>query len=156
MTLRLPQVPEVTSRIHWLQRSMWRRGYYRHLGRVSVTAMCRRRSCICTCRCQTTTPQLIRPSRFPCHVTLGRPISSRVTRLPLATPKIQQRWVDKPQILKMSPTTFIQWRHSIVSYRHFNFHFRYTISISGYMSGARCRLAYGPADATATHCLLLQ
>jgi len=23
-------------------------------------------------------------------------------------------------------------------------------------SGARCRLAYGPADATATHCLLLQ
>jgi len=23
------------------------------------------------------------------------------------------------------------------------------------MSGARCRLAYGPADATATHCLLL-
>ena len=26
----------------------------------------------------------------------------------------------------------------------------------GYRSGARCRLAYGPADATATHCLLLQ
>ena len=25
----------------------------------------------------------------------------------------------------------------------------------GYLSGARCRLAYGPADATATHCLLL-
>ena len=25
-----------------------------------------------------------------------------------------------------------------------------------YKSGARCRLAYGPADATATHCLLLQ
>ena len=25
-----------------------------------------------------------------------------------------------------------------------------------YLSGARCRLAYGPADATATHCLLLQ
>ena len=24
------------------------------------------------------------------------------------------------------------------------------------MSGARCKLAYGPADATATHCLLLQ
>jgi len=24
------------------------------------------------------------------------------------------------------------------------------------LSGARCRLAYGPADATATHCLLLQ
>ena len=24
------------------------------------------------------------------------------------------------------------------------------------VSGARCRLAYGPADATATHCLLLQ
>ena len=24
------------------------------------------------------------------------------------------------------------------------------------ISGARCRLAYGPADATATHCLLLQ
>ena len=24
---------------------------------------------------------------------------------------------------------------------------------SGYLSGARCRLAYGPADATATHCL---
>jgi len=23
----------------------------------------------------------------------------------------------------------------------------------GYLSGARCRLAYGPADATATHCL---
>ena len=27
---------------------------------------------------------------------------------------------------------------------------------SGYLCGARCRLAYGPADATATHCLLLQ
>jgi len=26
----------------------------------------------------------------------------------------------------------------------------------GYLSGARCRLAYCPADATATHCLLLQ
>ena len=28
--------------------------------------------------------------------------------------------------------------------------------ICGYLSGARCILAYGPADATATHCLLLQ
>ena len=26
----------------------------------------------------------------------------------------------------------------------------------GCLSGVRCRLAYGPADATATHCLLLQ
>ena len=26
----------------------------------------------------------------------------------------------------------------------------------GYQSGVRCRLAYDPADATATHCLLLQ
>ena len=26
----------------------------------------------------------------------------------------------------------------------------------GYLPGARCRLAYGPTDATATHCLLLQ
>ena len=26
----------------------------------------------------------------------------------------------------------------------------------GYLSGARCRLAYSPADATAIHCLLLQ
>jgi len=26
----------------------------------------------------------------------------------------------------------------------------------GNLSGARCTLAYGPADATATHCLLLQ
>ena len=26
----------------------------------------------------------------------------------------------------------------------------------GYLPGVRCRLAYGPADATATHCLLLQ
>ena len=26
----------------------------------------------------------------------------------------------------------------------------------GYLTGARCRLAYGPMDATATHCLLLQ
>ena len=26
----------------------------------------------------------------------------------------------------------------------------------GYLSGARCSLAYSPADATATHCLLLQ
>ena len=26
----------------------------------------------------------------------------------------------------------------------------------GYLSGARSRLAYSPADATATHCLLLQ
>ena len=28
--------------------------------------------------------------------------------------------------------------------------------LHGYMSGAKCRLACGPADATATHCLLLQ
>jgi len=26
----------------------------------------------------------------------------------------------------------------------------------GCLSGARCRLAYGPADDTATHCLMLQ
>ena len=26
----------------------------------------------------------------------------------------------------------------------------------GYLSGTRCRFAYGPADATATHSLLLQ
>ena len=26
----------------------------------------------------------------------------------------------------------------------------------GYLPGAMCRLVYGPADATATHCLLLQ
>ena len=26
----------------------------------------------------------------------------------------------------------------------------------GYLSAARCRFAYGPSDATATHCLLLQ
>ena len=26
----------------------------------------------------------------------------------------------------------------------------------GYLSGARCIIAYAPADATATHCLLLQ
>jgi len=26
----------------------------------------------------------------------------------------------------------------------------------GYLSGARCRFAYGPAEATATHCLLYQ
>jgi len=26
----------------------------------------------------------------------------------------------------------------------------------GYLSGAMCRFAYGPADTTATHCLLLQ
>ena len=26
----------------------------------------------------------------------------------------------------------------------------------GYLSGARCSFAYDPADATATHCLLLQ
>ena len=28
--------------------------------------------------------------------------------------------------------------------------------LGGYLSGVRCRLAYDPADATATHCLLLQ
>ena len=28
--------------------------------------------------------------------------------------------------------------------------------LHGYLSGVRCRLAYDPADATATHCLLLQ
>jgi len=29
-------------------------------------------------------------------------------------------------------------------------------AVRGYLSGATCRLAYGPADATATHYLLLQ
>ena len=28
--------------------------------------------------------------------------------------------------------------------------------VLAWLSGARCRLAQGPADATATHCLLLQ
>jgi len=28
--------------------------------------------------------------------------------------------------------------------------------VLAWLSGARCRLAYGPADATATHCLSLQ
>jgi len=28
--------------------------------------------------------------------------------------------------------------------------------LAWYLPGARCRLAYGPADTTATHCLLLQ
>jgi len=28
--------------------------------------------------------------------------------------------------------------------------------VLAWLSGARCRLAYGSADATATHCLLLQ
>ena len=28
--------------------------------------------------------------------------------------------------------------------------------LSGYLSGTMCRLAYGPADANATHCVLLQ
>ena len=28
--------------------------------------------------------------------------------------------------------------------------------VLAWLSGARCRLAYGPDDATATHCLLLQ
>ena len=31
-----------------------------------------------------------------------------------------------------------------------------TVYSASYLSGARCRLAYGPDDATATHCLLLQ
>ena len=31
-----------------------------------------------------------------------------------------------------------------------------TVCWHGYLSRARCRLAYGPADATATHCLLRQ
>jgi len=30
------------------------------------------------------------------------------------------------------------------------------LKVHGYLSGTRCRLAYGPADATATHCLSLQ
>jgi len=36
------------------------------------------------------------------------------------------------------------YKTSVVGYWH------------GYLYGARCRLAYGPADAAATHCLLLQ
>ena len=28
--------------------------------------------------------------------------------------------------------------------------------LRGYLSGARCKLAYGPADTTASRCLLLQ
>jgi len=28
--------------------------------------------------------------------------------------------------------------------------------VRGYLSGARCKLAYDPADATATHCLSVQ
>jgi len=35
-------------------------------------------------------------------------------------------------------------KNSVVGYWH------------GYLSGARCKIAYGQADATATHCLLLQ
>jgi len=32
----------------------------------------------------------------------------------------------------------------------------WSAGVHGYLPGVRCRLAYGPADATATHCLLLQ
>ena len=44
-------------------------------------------------------------------------------------------------------------------YRKQNDKFQYSWVVwcwHGYLSGARCRLAYGPADATSTHCLLLQ
>jgi len=33
---------------------------------------------------------------------------------------------------------------------------RVVVCWHGYLSGVRCRFAYGTADATATHCLLLQ
>jgi len=35
-------------------------------------------------------------------------------------------------------------------------HQAYKTQWLGYLSGVRCRLAYGPADVTAAHCLLLQ
>ena len=47
-------------------------------------------------------------------------------------------------ILEVSHIHLCDWRHSLVGCWH------------GYLSAARCRLAYGPADVTATHYLLLQ
>jgi len=46
---------------------------------------------------------------------------------------------------------------SALFYRSFKFCWTWVVGCwRGCLSGARCRLAHGPADATATHCLLLQ
>jgi len=44
----------------------------------------------------------------------------------------------------------------IVSCKHPDCKKRAVGCCCGYVSGSRCRFAYGPADATATHCLLRQ
>jgi len=52
--------------------------------------------------------------------------------------------------LDCTKTSYISWMFSVRVKNRVVGYWR------GYLSGARCRLAYGPADASATHCLLLQ
>ena len=64
---------------------------------------------------------------------------------------IDVKWCDV-DVIAFSALTLLIWRqegHPACKNRVVGYW-------CGYLSGARCRLAYGPADATATHCLLLQ
>ena len=61
------------------------------------------------------------------------------------------------------PTASKHWRHKVMSHGSWVHLLLITVKKfwvvgcwRGYLSGARCRLAYGPADATVTDCLLLQ
>ena len=52
-----------------------------------------------------------------------------------------------------------RWQPRTYFFYHYNVLFYWIWVVRcwcSYLSGTRCRLAYGPADATATHCLLLQ
>jgi len=69
--------------------------------------------------------------------------------------------VDKSIGVKVPPILFVKYRYWYQKYFQPKYWYRYLqyflqISLTSLLSGASCRFAYGPADATATHCLLLQ
>jgi len=72
-------------------------------------------------------------------LAMGRSGNSRVFNFTILVRSQKNRYTRNIHVLQQLPVEWVVgcWR--------------------GYLSGARCRLAYyGPADATATHCLLLQ
>ena len=63
------------------------------------------------------------------------------------------------KLLKMSKGGVALWGSQVIlKYEVWgDFHVTWVVVCwHGFLSGAGCRLAYGPADATATHCVLLQ
>ena len=74
-----------------------------------------------------------------------------------STISLQLHFQSSPNFLCMLPMPSMLWRCWLGGRKGIRPVKNWVVRCwHGYLSGARCRLAYGPADATASHCLLLQ